>query len=276
MKIANITLIGGGNMACNIVVGLLAHGYPPNRICVTNPNSDKIFFFKEKYKVRTTHNNREGTTNANVVMLAVKPNQVKKVCEELKEIVKTFHPLIISVAVGVSIKLLQQWLQTKLAIVRAMPNTPVSVRAGVTALFANDKVTKDQKKMAEAIFHAVGIVVWLSLEKQIDAVAALSGSGPAYIFFVMEALQEAGKILGLPKKTIQLLTTQTVLGAARMSLEEKKDIVELRRLVTSPGGTTEQAIKVLKSANLPSLFTNVLKAAVQRAKELSVELEESL
>lgn len=200
MKIANITLIGGGNMACNIVVGLLAHGYPPNRICVTNPNSDKILFFKEKYKVRTTHNNQEGTTNANVVMLAVKPNQVKKVCEELKEIVKTFHPLIISVAVGVSIKLLQQWLQTKLAIVRAMPNTPVSVRAGVTALFANDKVTKDQKKMAEAIFHAVGIVVWLSLEKQIDAVAALSGSGPAYIFFVMEALQEAGKILGLPKK----------------------------------------------------------------------------
>ncbi|WP_309567553.1 pyrroline-5-carboxylate reductase dimerization domain-containing protein [Coxiella-like endosymbiont] len=130
--------------------------------------------------------------------------------------------------------------------------------------------------MAEAIFHAVGIVVWLSLEKQIDAVAALSGSGPAYIFFVMEALQEAGKILGLPKKTIQLLTTQTVLGAARMSLEEKKDIVELRRLVTSPGGITEQAIKVLKLGNLPSLFTNVLKAAVQRAKELSVEVEQSI
>ncbi|MBT8506688.1 pyrroline-5-carboxylate reductase [Coxiella-like endosymbiont of Rhipicephalus sanguineus] len=276
MSIANITFIGGGNMACNIVVGLLANGYDSNCICVTNPTSDKLTFFREKCKVRTTQNNREGATNADAIILAVKPNQVKGVCEELKDIVNTLHPLIISVAVGVRVKLLQQWLQSEPAIVRAMPNTPASVGAGATALFANEKATKEQRNLVESILRAVGLVVWLSLEDQIDEVAALSGSGPAYIFFVMEALQEAGEGLGLPKETVQLLTAQTVWGAARMSLEAEKDLVELRRFVTSPGGTTEQAIKVLKSGNLPELFTNVLKAAVQRAKELSVELEKSI
>lgn len=276
MSIANITFIGAGNMACNIVVGLLANGYDPNRICVTNPTSDKLTFFEEKCKVLTTHNNREGATNADVIILAVKPNQVKGVCEELKDIVNTLHPLIISVAVGVSVKLLQQWLESEPAIVRAMPNTPASVGAGATALFANEKATKEQRNLAESILRAVGLVVWLPLEEQIDEVAALSGSGPAYIFFVMEALQEAGEVLGLPKEMVQLLTAQTVLGAARMSLEAEQDVVELRRFVTSPDGTTEQAIKVLKSGNLPELFTNVLKAALQRAKELSVELEKSI
>ncbi|WP_264435780.1 pyrroline-5-carboxylate reductase [Coxiella endosymbiont of Dermacentor marginatus] len=276
MNKANLTFIGGGNMARSIVMGLLADGYNPDRICVTNRTLDNLTFFQEECKVRTTQNNREGITNADIIVLAVKPNQIKGVCEELTGISCDFRPLIISVAVGVPIKLLQQWLKSDLAIIRAMPNAPVSVGAGATALFASEQVTKQQRNLVESILRVVGLVVWLSLENQIDAVAALSGSGPAYISFVMEALQEAAKPLQLSKEVVQLLIAQTVLGTARMFLEKEQNVVQLRRFVTSPGGITEQAMKILELGNLPKLFDNALRAALQRARELSAALEKAV
>lgn len=276
MNKANLTFIGGGNMARNIVIGLLANGYDPDRICVTNRTLDNLTFFQKECKVRTTQNNHEGVTNADIIILAVKPNQIKEVCEEFASIIYDLSPLIISVAVGVPVKLLQQWLQSDSAIVRAMPNAPVSVGAGATALFASEQVTKRQRNLVESIFRAVGLVVWLSLEDQIDAVAALSGSGPAYIFFVIEALQEAAKTLRLSKEMVQLLIAQTVLGTVRMFLEKEQNVVQLRQFVTSPGGITEKAMKILELGNLPKLFGGALKAAFQRAKELSTALERSV
>ncbi|AIT64299.1 pyrroline-5-carboxylate reductase [Coxiella burnetii] len=269
MNTSNITFIGGGNMARNIVVGLIANGYDPNRICVTNRSLDKLDFFKEKCGVHTTQDNRQGALNADVVVLAVKPHQIKMVCEELKDILSETKILVISLAVGVTTPLIEKWLGKASRIVRAMPNTPSSVRAGATGLFANETVDKDQKNLAESIMRAVGLVIWVSSEDQIEKIAALSGSGPAYIFLIMEALQEAAEQLGLTKETAELLTEQTVLGAARMALETEQSVVQLRQFVTSPGGTTEQAIKVLESGNLRELFTKALTAAVNRAKELS-------
>ncbi|WP_243470187.1 pyrroline-5-carboxylate reductase, partial [Coxiella burnetii] len=224
--------------------------------------------------VHTTQDNRQGALNADVVVLAVKPHQIKMVCEELKDILSETKILVISLAVGVTTPLIEKWLGKASRIVRAMPNTPSSVRAGATGLFANETVDKDQKNLAESIMRAVGLVIWVSSEDQIEKIAALSGSGPAYIFLIMEALQEAAEQLGLTKETAELLTEQTVFGAARMALETEQSVVQLRQFVTSPGGTTEQAIKVLESGNLRELFIKALTAAVNRAKELSKTVDQ--
>lgn len=273
MDISKITFIGGGNMARNIIIGLIANGHDPTHLCVTNHSPDKLKFFREKYGIKTTQNNREGAHDADVIILAVKPYQIKTVCEELKPIVVTSNTFLISVAVGVSTELLQKWLNKKVSIVRAMPNAPTSVREGATGLFATATVSANQRHLSESIMRAVGLVIWVSSENQIDEVAAFSGSGPAYVFYIMEALQAAGESLGLSKETAELLIKQTVLGAARMAMEAEQEVVQLRRFVTSPGGITEQAIAVLESGNLKELFQNALTAAVHRAEELSRSID---
>lgn len=260
-------------MAHNIILGLIANGYDPTHLCVTNRSPDKLKFFREKYGIKITQNNCEGALDADVIILAVKPHQIKTVCEELKQIVLISNTFFISVAVGVSTELLQKWLNKKVPIVRAMPNTPASVRAGAAGLFATATVNENQRNLAESIMRAVGLVIWVSSENQIDEVAALSGSGPAYVFYIMEALQAAGESLGLSKETAELLTKQTVLGAARMALEVEQEVMQLRRFVTSPGGITEQAIAVLESGNLKELFKKALTAAVHRAEELSRSID---
>lgn len=273
MSISKITFIGGSNIAHNIILGLIANGHDPTHLCVTNRSPDKLKFFREKYGIKTTQDNYEGALDAGVIVFAVKPHQIKTVCEELKQIVLVSDTFFISVAVGVSTELLQKWLNKKVPIVRAMPNTPTSVRAGATGLFATGAVNENQRNLAESIMRAVGLVIWVSSESQIDEVAALSGSGPAYVFYIMEALQAAGESLGLSRETAELLTKQTVLGAARMALEVEQEVVQLRRFVTSPGGTTEQAIAVLESGNLKELFKKALMAAVHRAEELSRSID---
>ena len=273
MNISKITFIGGGNMARNIILGLIANGHDPAHLCVTNRSPDKLKFFRERYGIKTTQDNLEGALDADVIIPAVKPHQIKTVCEELKPIIVESSSYLISVAVGVSTELLQKWLNKKVAIVRAMPNAPASVRAGATGLFATDTVSENQRNLAESIMRAVGLVIWVSSENQIDEVAALSGSGPAYVFYIMEALQLAGESLGLTKETAELLTKQTVLGAARMALEAEQGVVQLRRFVTSPGGTTEKAIAVLESNNLKELFKKALTAAAHRAEELSRSID---
>lgn len=274
MNISKIAFIGGSNIAHNIILGLIANGYDPAYLSITNRSPDKLKFFREKYGIRTTQNNLKGALGADVIILAVKPHQIKTVCKELKPIVLvSTNTFLISVAVGISTELLQKWLNKKVPIVRAMPNTPALVRAGATGLFATATVNKNQRNLAESIMRAVGLVIWVSLENQIDEVAALSGSGPAYIFYVMEALQAAGENLGLSKEIAELLTKQTVLGAARMALEAEQELVQLRQFVTSPGGITEQAIAVLESGNLKELFKKALIAAIHRADELSKSMD---
>ncbi len=268
-----IAFIGGGNMTRSIVTGLLANGYDADRIWVGNRTPEKLNFFRDNGGVHVTQDNREAAQRADIVVFAVKPQQIETVCKELSDIILAKHPLIISVALGVNTILITRWLGGHLAVVRAMPNTPASVRAGATGLFANENVSEKQKNQAESILRAVGLVVWLKQEEHVDLVAALSGSGPAYIFLVMEVLQEAAENKGLPRESIRLLTAQTVLGAARMALEADEDVVQLRRLVTSPGGSTERAIDILEKGRIRQLFSDALQAAIDRAKELAEQLD---
>lgn len=261
MKNPTITFIGGGNMARNIVIGLINSGYDPRRIWVTNRGAKKLVFFRDKLGVHTTQDNCEGAQQADIIVIAVEPCVVKIVCEEIKNIVAEKSPLIISIVNGVNDSHMRGWLGENTAIVRVMPNTPSSVGAGVSGLFADQNVTAEQKGLAEHIMRAVGIVIWLNNEDLINAVAALSGCGPAYLFLVMEVLQAAGEQLGLSEKNARLLTLQTVQGAARMALESEHDVTELRRFITVPGGSTEQAIKVFEAGGIRELFSDALKAA---------------
>jgi pyrroline-5-carboxylate reductase len=183
--------------------------------------------------------------------------------------VRQAQPLIVSIAAGVRTRNLLQWLGPDTAVVRAMPNTPALVRSGATALFPTARVSDDHRNLAESILRAVGLTLWVDREELMDAVTALSGSGPAYFFLVMEALQTAAVSAGLPRETADLLTLQTAFGAAKMALESEDDVALLRQRVTSPGGTTERALQVLEQGGLRSLFANAIEAARQRSEELA-------
>ena len=269
MKTTTITFIGGGNMARNLIIGLIKSQYDSNYIWVTNRTPEKLVYFRDTVGIRTTGNNCEGAKFADVIVLAVEPAQIKMVCEEIKEVVKKRLPLLISVANGIRTELIKSWLDVDCPVVRAMPNTPASVQSGVTGLYAGLSVSVSEKDLAETIFHAVGLVVWLDTEELVNVVAALSGCGPAYVFLIMEALQEAGKKLGLPKEVARLLTLGTVQGAARMALESEEDVIQLRRFVTVPGGSTEQAIKVFESRGIRELINHAVEAAYQHAEKVA-------
>jgi len=192
-----------------------------------------------------------------------------QVATELSSTVQQQKPLIISIAACVREPDINRWLGGDIAIVRTMPNTPAMVQSGATALIANAAVTEEQRELAETIMRAVGLTLWLEDESQLDAVTALSGSGPAYFFLVMEAMEHAGRELGLSGQTARLLTMQTAFGAAKMALESSDNAAILRERVTSPGGTTEKALEVLENGKLRELFDQALKAACERSHELA-------
>jgi pyrroline-5-carboxylate reductase len=271
MQTNTIAIIGAGNMGTSLLGGLIANQFPAKEFWVTDSDEKKLETLQQQFNIHTTTKNSEAVTAADVIILAVKPQIMQDVIKELSPIVKNKKPLIISIAAGVRIDALQKELGDAIPIVRCMPNTPALIRAGVTALYANSIVSKNQRNLAESILRAVGMVLWLDDEKQMDAVTALSGSGPAYFFLIIEALQQAGEALGLSNETARLLTLQTALGASRMALETNVDAAELRRRVTSPGGTTEAAICVLENDKIHDLFLRALKAAKIRSEELGKE-----
>lgn len=270
-----IGFIGGGNMARSLIGGLLADGMEPQRISVADPNRECLQALREHFSVETSESGDAIARVADVLVLAVKPQVLKQVAQALATTIQTRRPLVISIAAGVREANLRQWLGGNPAIVRAMPNTPALVQTGATALFANPHVSEYQRELAESILRAVGIALWLDDEEQMDAVTALSGSGPAYFFLVMEVLEAMGAELGLPPKTARLLTLQTALGAAKMALESEEDVAELRQRVTSPGGTTEQALKVLEQGGVRRLFQSALQAAHSRSIEIARLLGEA-
>jgi pyrroline-5-carboxylate reductase len=256
-------------MARSLIGGLLADGVEPQRIWVADPDQDRLHALRKHFSVEISESNEAVAESADVMVLAVKPQVLKPVSQGLAATVRARQPLVISIAAGVRETHLRQWLGGEVAIVRSMPNTPALVQTGATALFANPFVSEHQRELAESTLRAVGIALWLDDEEQMDAVTALSGSGPAYFFLVMEALEAAGSALGLPLRTARLLTLQTALGAAKMALESEEEVAELRQRVTSPGGTTEQALKVLEQGGIRDLFQGALKAAYARSKELA-------
>jgi len=271
MNATSLTFIGGGNMACSLVGGLIADGWKPELICIAEPDPQQIKRISERFPVVTTQDNLAAVGRADAVILAVKPQLAKSVALELAAPIAKNLPLVISIAAGIRETALRHWLGEATPIVRAMPNTPALVQSGATALYANPLVSEDQKSLAETVLRAVGLTLWVDDEDLMDAVTALSGSGPAYFFLFMEALQAAGSRLGLPEETARLLTLQTAFGAAKMALESTEDAATLRRRVTSPGGTTEQAIRLLQQEDFSEIVYRALKAAAQRSRELAAE-----
>lgn len=269
---ATICFIGAGNMAQSLIGGLIASGYDKQNIIASDPTQANRNAITEKFGIQSFGDNAQAVLQADIVVLAVKPQILEPVCQTIIDSVKSKQPLIISVAAGIRSKDINRWLGSQIAIVRTMPNTPALIQTGATGLFANELVNKEQKSEAEHILRAAGITVWVNEETKLDAVTALSGSGPAYYFLFMQAMEEAGQQLGLDEKTAHLLTLQTALGAAKMALESHQDFETLRQNVTSPNGTTEKAIQSFLADGLPETITKAMQAAQQRAVELANEL----
>lgn len=275
MKNEKIAFIGAGNMAGALIGGMLAEGVNPSQIWASDLDENKLNALAEHSKINVTTDNQKAIEVADVVVLSVKPQVMKAVCESIAEPVKAKRPLIISVAAGIQVSHLNRWLDDHLSIIRAMPNTPALIRVGATGLFANQFTSEAQKGLAENILRAVGVVLWVHDEAQMDYVTALSGSGPAYFFRVMEAVERAGESLGLSHEVSRLLTLQTALGAATLAMESSDDLKTLREKVTSPGGTTEQGLNQMNNFNIDTLFEETLKAASNRSKELAKQFGES-
>jgi pyrroline-5-carboxylate reductase len=272
MSEQTLAFIGGGHMATSLIGGLLADGRNPQSIWVADPERNKLDGLHSRFGVNTTPDNLQAAQAADVVILAVKPQQLKTVAGALKAVVTPTRPLWVTIAAGIRIVDLERWLGGSAPIVRAMPNTPALVQAGATALFANPRVSTGQQQTAESVLRAVGVTLWLEDENLMEVVTALSGSGPAYFFLVMEALENAATELGLEPSAARLLTLETAFGAAKMALESEEDSISLRQWVTSPGGTTERAIAALEKANIREIFANALRAARDRSHELAKEL----
>jgi pyrroline-5-carboxylate reductase len=263
-----VGFIGAGNMARSLAGGLINNGWDRARLILSDPLPEQRRGAETALGLATTADNRAVAANADILVLAVKPQVMAEVARGLADTVRAKRPLIISLAAGVRLESLEHWLGAGLPIVRVMPNTPALIGSGASGLYANRAVTEDQREQAEAVLRAVGVTVWLDNEALMDVVTALSGSGPAYFFLVMEALEQAAIAAGLDPRQARLLTAETALGAAKMALEGAEDPATLRRHVTSPGGTTEAAVKVLEDGSIRRLFDQAVRAAATRAKEL--------
>lgn len=269
MKSKKITFIGGGNMATSLISGLIADGYDPKQITASDPDSEKLAQLAARFGIHTEPDNLKAVAAADIVVLAVKPQALESAARELAPAIQQLRPLVISIAAGVQESALSSWLGEKIALVRTMPNTPAMIQAGATGLHAGKGVSKEQKNLAESILRAVGLTCWVADESLMDVVTAVSGSGPAYFFLVMEAIETAARHMGLDEETARLLTLQTAMGAARMAMESNDSPAILREKVTSPGGTTERALRVLEQGKLVELFDAALAAARDRSQELS-------
>ena len=255
-------------MATALIKGLLAKGYPCSKIWASDPNAEQLEKLKNDTSINVSTDNPIVIGEADIVVLAVKPQLVEKVLQPLQNALNAKTVLLISIAAGISIKTLESFSSKSQAIVRCMPNTPALVEAGASALYANSCATEDQRQQAQSILSAVGLVCWLQNESDIDTVTALSGSGPAYFFLFIEALQAAAIAQGLDPAIANKLALQTAFGAAKLALSGDGDVAELRRKVTSPGGTTEAALTQFEKDD----FSNIIARAVAKAKARSEEL----
>ena len=265
-----ITFIGAGNMATSLIGGLLAQGIPASHIRASDPGAEQRAKVAAEFGIELFESNAEAIAGADVVVLATKPQVLKGVSQALAPSLQPGQ-LIVSIAAGITCASLASWLGD-VAIVRCMPNTPALLRQGVSGLYANAKVSAAQRQQAEQLLSAVGLALWLDEEQLIDAVTAVSGSGPAYFFLLIEAMTAAGVKLGLPADIAAQLTLQTALGAAHMAVSSDVDAAELRRRVTSPAGTTEAAIKSFQANGFEALVEQALGAAAHRSAEMAEQL----
>jgi pyrroline-5-carboxylate reductase len=263
-----IVFIGGGNMARSLIGGLIERGTSPASIHVAEPNATARSALAERYGVHVVDDNAAAVVHAGTLVLAVKPQVMHAVCTQIRGSLPV-DALCLSIAAGITASQLDGWLGGGRAVVRCMPNTPALVGVGATGLFANPHTSEAQLARAEALMGAVGITVRISDEALMDVVTALSGSGPAYIFLLAEAMQSGAQAQGLPAAAARRLTAQTLLGAARMLAEDSEDAATLRSRVTSPGGTTQAAIRTLQTGGFEALLANAIAAATLRGRELA-------
>lgn len=259
-----IAFVGGGNMAHALATRLADVG--TFDLVVSEPVADQRARFEPP--ITTTVDNVTAVRDAAAVVLAVKPQVLETVVREIREVVREGQ-LVVSIAAGVPLASVERWLGNRGSVVRCMPNTPALVGAGISGLVANAAVTPQQRRLAEAVLGAGGEVVWFDSDTDLDIVTALSGSGPAYFFAVIEALEAAGARLGLAPETARRLVVATADGAAKMARDD--DPAELRKRVTSPGGTTERALSILAERSLPELLDAAVEGAFQRSRELARE-----
>jgi pyrroline-5-carboxylate reductase len=272
MKTRTIGFVGGGNMATSLMSGLIASGHSPQQIWVSDTAASLLQSHRDRLKVNVSPDNNQVVGEVDVVVLAVKPQILRDVALQIAPIVRQKKSLVVSIAAGISQTSLALWLGCDIAIVRCMPNTPALVLTGATALHANANVDEEQKDLAENILRAVGISLWVEQESDLDAVTAVSGSGPAYFFLMMEAMEQAAVQMGLNEHTSRLLVQQTALGAAKIALESAETPTQLRERVTSPGGTTQKAIETFQQNGFAELVAKALLAAKQRSVEMSEQL----
>lgn len=263
-----IAFLGGGNMATSLVGGLVESGHPPAAIVVSEPVAEKRRDLAERFAVGVTADNREAAVASDVAVLAVKPQDMAEVVIGTAEAMRERRPLVVSIAAGTRIGRILEWLGYPAPVVRTMPNTPALLGCGATALFANEAVTDEQRDAAETILQSAGIALWVDDEGLLDAVTAVSGSGPAYYFLLMEHMIRTGERLGLTASQARALTLQTALGAARMALESGRTPEELRVGVTSPGGTTARALELFGEGGFGELVERALTGARDRSREL--------
>ena len=268
---SSILFIGGGNMASCIIGGMISNGFSADDIMVSGSGEESRQRLEKTYGIKTMADNQAAARQADLIVLAVKPQIMRTVATDLA-LSLDHMPAIVSVAAGIPLSALENWLGNSLAIVRAMPNTPAKVLSGATGLFANPQVDVEQKAIVEKIFAAIGYACWVDTEAQIDAVIAVSGSGPAYFFRIMEIMQKVGQELGLPAQIARDLSINTVLGAARMATESGTSATQLREQVTSPGGTTQAALQSFEQQNLEDVFRKAMNSALDRAEVMSADL----
>ena len=268
-----ISFIGGGNMARSLVGGLLARGASPATIHVAEPHAPLREALVRDFSVNVHADNADAAGRGAVWVFATKPQVLRSVAQALAPVAQQARPLVISIAAGISSTQLERWLGGNLAVVRTMPNTPALLGAGATGLFANPRVDPEQHALAESLMAATGLTAWIPDETQMDAVTGLSGSGPAYVFLLAEAMQAAGEAQGLDPETSRTLALQTILGAARMLTESGEPAAVLRQRVTSPGGTTQAALDAFEAGGFRELVATAISAATRRGAELSAANE---
>ena len=266
-----ISFIGGGNMARSLIGGLLKQCYDHSSIRVSEPYAPTREALAAETGIPVHDDNPRAAAGSAVWLFAVKPQVMKNVCAELKDLAQRERPLILSIAAGITATQLETWLGGNLPVVRIMPNTPALLGAGASGLFANARVSVEQKNIAGMLFEATGICAWISDEAQMDTVTALSGSGPAYVFLLCEAMQAAAEKQGLPVDAARALAVQTFVGAARMLSQSGEPADVLRQRVTSPNGTTHAAVTAFENGGLRDLVQTALDAARTRGENLSHE-----
>lgn len=271
-----ISFIGAGNMARAILGGLVANGYDPSRIWASAPEDSHLQGLRHDFDIYTTTDNRHCASQADILILAVKPQVMASACQEIASVVQNTRPLAVSIAAGLDTETIGDWLGGDVPMVRCMPNTPSLLGKGAAALYATEGVSAEQREAVTGIFSSIGLAVWLEAEEQMHAVTALSGSGPAYCYMLVEAMEAAAVEAGMAGDTARQLAIQTMAGAAEMSARGGEEPAQLRRNVMSPGGTTERAVESLEKGGLREVVARAFTAAKTRSAELSEQLKKAL